>query len=110
MSAGLEEPAGWGGPEVMELREEKWQGVLDELMKEANKRREDVELLPKTAEWKVRIAKRLRETKTARNAWIAENLKMGHSSRVTNAMREYSMLWDSPHLRLRILFRLFATF
>ena len=38
-------------------------------MKEANKRREDVELSAKTAEWKVRIASRLRETTTARNAW-----------------------------------------
>jgi len=63
-------------------------------MKEANKRREDVELSAKTAEWKVRIAKRLRETTTARNAWIAEKLKMGHSSWVTNAFRESSVLWD----------------
>jgi len=94
MYAGLEEPAGWGGPEVIELREEKWQGVLEELLKEADKKREDVELSPKTAEWKVRIAKRLRETTTARNAWIAENLAMGHSSRVTNAIRGYSILWD----------------
>jgi len=94
MYAGLKEPAGWGGPEVIELREEKWQGVLEELLKEADKKREDVELSPKTAEWKVRIAKRLRETTTARNAWIAENLAMGHSSRVTNAIRGYSILWD----------------
>jgi len=49
----------------MYLREEKWQRVLEELLKEEKEHREDVGLSPKSAEWKVRIAKRLRETTTA---------------------------------------------
>jgi len=77
----------------MYLRKEKWRRVLKELLKEEKKHREDIGLSPKSAEWKVRIAKRLRETTTARNAWIAESLKMGRSSPATDAIREYSNLW-----------------
>jgi len=85
----------------MYLRKEKLQRVLKELLKEEKKHREDVGLSPKSAEWKVRIVKRLRETKTARNAWIAESLKMGRSSPATDAIREYSNLCD-PFLPFRI--------
>jgi hypothetical protein len=42
---------------------------------------------PKSAPWKVRIARELRSRSTATNAWIAERLAMGHPTRVCNLIR-----------------------
>jgi REP element-mobilizing transposase RayT len=82
--ADLMEPAGWGGAEVAEMREEKWRRVLEILMRHARKSAEDARAEPKSARWKVKIARELRAGTTASNAWIAGQLSMGHPSRVSN--------------------------
>ena len=82
--AELEEPAGWGGPEVAELREEKWDRVLAALLSGAGKTRGEALRAPKSAKWKVRMARELRSRSTATNAWIAQRLAMGHPTRVCN--------------------------
>ena len=88
MYAGLEEAAGWGGPEVTEMREEKWERALAALMRKAGKSRRDILGEPKSAKWKVRIARELRLHSTATNAWISQQLGMGHPSRVCNLIRD----------------------
>jgi hypothetical protein len=88
MYAALEEPAGWGGREVAELREEKWERALTALMRSAGKTKRDALRAPKGAHWKVRIARELRSHSTATNAWIAERLAMGHPTRVCNLIRD----------------------
>ena len=85
--AELEEPAGWAGPEVAELREEKWERAIAVLLKRAGKTNRDSLRAPKSAKWKVRIARELRLRSTATNAWIAERLAMGHPTRVCNLIR-----------------------
>ena len=79
----LEEPRGWG----TELREEKWERALAALLRKARKTDKDALEAPKSAEWKIRIARELRSTSTATNAWIAERLAMGHPTRVCNLIR-----------------------
>lgn len=83
----MDEPAGWGGAEVMELREAKWEKQLSQLLRSAGKTSKDAQKDPKSSEWKVRIARGLRATTTATNGWIAQRLAMGHPSRVCNLIR-----------------------
>ena len=85
--AQLKEPGEWGGPEVAELREEKWERALAALLRKARKTDEDALDAPKSAKWKIRIARELRSASTATNAWIAERLAMGHPTRVCNLIR-----------------------
>jgi REP-associated tyrosine transposase len=85
--AQLKEPGGWGGMEVTELREEKWERALATLLQRARKTDKDALAAPKSARWKIRIARELRSTSTATNAWIAQRLAMGHPTRVCNLIR-----------------------
>ena len=41
---------------------------------------------PKSAKWKMRIARELRTRSTATNAWIAQRLAMGHPTRVMQSI------------------------
>jgi len=81
------EPAGWGGPEVADLREAKWERLTSQLMNAAGKTPRDILADPKSATWKVSIARELRTHTTASNAWIASHLGMGHPTRVCNLVR-----------------------
>jgi hypothetical protein len=72
---------------VNELREEKWERAIAVLLRRARKTDKDVLEAPKSAKWKIRIARELRSTSTATNAWIAERLAMGHPTRVCNLIR-----------------------
>ena len=60
--AQLNEPGGWGGTEVTELREEKWERALAALLQRARKTDKDALAAPKSARWKIRIARELRST------------------------------------------------
>ena len=85
--AQFEEPGGWGGPEVTELREEKRERALAALLRRTRKTDREALEAAKSAKWKIRIARELRSTSTATNAWIAERLAMGHPTRVCNLIR-----------------------
>jgi putative transposase len=86
--ADCEESAGWGGAEVQELREEKWERVFSALMRAAGKSPDDAPKTSKSAPWKIEAARALRQSTTASNAWIAARLVMGHPSRVCNLIRK----------------------
>ena len=83
----MDEPTGWGGPEVAELREAKWEKLLSDAMISAGKSQKDALQDPKSAKWKIQIARHLRGSYTATNGWIAERLHMGHPTRVCNLVR-----------------------
>ena len=85
--AEMDEPTGWGGPEVAELREAKWEKLLSHAMISAGKSQKDALQDPKSAKWKIQIARQLRGSSTATNGWIAERLHMGHPTRVCNLVR-----------------------
>ena len=76
------------GEDVEELRQAGWEKVLEAGLVEAGKTADDAKREAKAASWKVQIAAELRRTTTARNAWIAERLWMGHPSRVRNLIRD----------------------
>jgi REP element-mobilizing transposase RayT len=76
-----------GGAEWAELREAGWHRRLSSLLKAAGKTGKDAENDTKSAAWKVKIARELRTTSTASNAWIAARLAMGHPTRVCNLIR-----------------------
>jgi hypothetical protein len=72
---------------VIELREEKWERALAALWRRTRKTDREALEAAKSAKWKIRIARELRSTSTATNAWIAERLAMGHPTRVCNLIR-----------------------
>ena len=57
-------------------------------MKRLKKKEADIERSPKGADWKVKIAKRLRKETTAKNPWIAKRLQMGHPNYVSNLVNQ----------------------
>lgn len=79
---------GPGGAEWADLRAAKWEKLLRSLMKTGGKTMADAIREPKSAAWKVKIARELRARSTATNAWIAEHLAMGHPTRVCNLIRK----------------------
>jgi putative transposase len=76
------------GADFAELREAGWQKRLSSLLRAAGKTADDAPREAKSVRWKVKIARELRATSTASNAWIAKNLAMGHPSRVCNLIRQ----------------------
>lgn len=78
----------WEGADLKELKEANWMEVLDDGLRLHGKDLESIKNDPKACDWKVQIAMSLRQKTTAKNAWIAERLNMGHPSRITNLIRE----------------------
>jgi len=85
-----EKEAPWGGEEMTELREAKWERALDEKLEKEGKTLEDAKKSPKSAEWKVKTAGALRAHTTATNMRIADHLATGHPSRARNLIKEKS--------------------
>ena len=81
------EPAGWGGPEVADLREAKGERLASPLMNVAGKTPRDILADPQSATWKVSLARELRTRTTASNGWIASHLGRGHPTRVCHLVR-----------------------
>ncbi len=78
----------WEGVDLKELNEVRWERVVVEEMKRLKVQEADIESSPKGADWKVKIAKRLRKETTARNPWIAQRLQMGHPNYVSNLVNK----------------------
>ena len=70
-----EESRAWESHGVKEVRELKWQAVLDQLRREVPAR--EMTNHRKSAPWKVSLALRMKESTEASNGWLAERLQMG---------------------------------
>jgi len=57
-------------------------------MERQKKSEDDAKREPKSARWKVEIARELRAKTTASNRWIAGHLAMGHPTRVCNLINQ----------------------
>ena len=79
--------AQWDPAQFKELTEAQWESIVDEEMKKAARKESDLQNSPKGADWKIRIALRLRRETSASNPWIAKRLNMGHASRISNLLR-----------------------
>jgi hypothetical protein len=80
--------AGRPGREVRELCEAKGEMALDALLRRARKSRREINRSPKSAPWKIRIAREMKRGTTATNPWLAAALGMGHPSRVCNLVSD----------------------
>lgn len=78
------EPArDWGGPELRELLQDRWEKIVQEELDNLRMAETDLLASPKLAIWKIGISRRLRAQTTASNRWIAGRLNMGHPSNVS---------------------------
>jgi len=91
MYAERSESKEWQGADVMEMREGKWERELEGLLSRAGKTNGDIETAPKSAKWKVEIAREMKKKTTATNSWLARNLGMGHPSRVCNLISAFKI-------------------
>tara|TARA_B110000977_G_scaffold177959_1_gene235038 strand:+ start:58 stop:291 length:234 start_codon:yes stop_codon:yes gene_type:complete len=66
----------------------RWEQIVQAELKRLKKKEDAIAQDPTGADWKVRIAKRLRKETTAKNTWIAERLKMGHPNYVSNLVNK----------------------
>jgi putative transposase len=80
--------AQWEGKAFREIAGAQWEEIVREEIDRLGKTEEMVRLDRKGADWKVKIARRLRRETTASNPWIAQRLHMGHPSRVSNLINE----------------------
>ena len=76
------------GVDLKELNEVRWEQIVQAEMKRLKKKEDAIAQDPKGADWKVRIAKRLRKETTGNNLWIAERLQMGHPNYVSNRVNK----------------------
>lgn len=83
----LEESEGPRDVMEPEIREAAWTRVLEAELVRRGKTQEAIQEAAKGAQWKAEIAWALRRQTTARNQWIAQELNMGHPSRVTNLIQ-----------------------
>jgi hypothetical protein len=78
----------WGGPELRELNEQRWEQVVQDELKRLRKTESDLCEDRKSADWKRTIAVRLRTTTGASNPWIAQRLNTGHPSYISKWLKE----------------------
>jgi len=79
---------GLAARELIELKRVSCEQALDRLLRSANKTIVDVEKTRKGVAWKVDIARILRASTPATNRWIAENLRMGAPSSVSQYLTD----------------------
>lgn len=75
--------------EAAELREPRWDRAVVELMSSLGRNEEDLLHSPKGADWKVALARVMRERYLAPNRWIAERLHMGRVSTVQSLVSRH---------------------
>lgn len=86
--SGMQLARDWGGPELRELNEQRWEQVVQAELERLKKTEADLRMDRKSAEWKRSIAVCLRKTTSASNPWIAQRLNTGHPSYISKWMKE----------------------
>ncbi|MBX3750576.1 MAG: transposase [Opitutaceae bacterium] len=64
-------------PDTSELRQARWNAMLDRLLAKAGRTRAEMAEAAKSESWKVALALQLKRTTMAPNAWIAQTMAMG---------------------------------
>jgi putative transposase len=68
---------GLAAQEARALREEQWREVLDKQLRENGRTRAEALAAPKTASWKLLLAKAVRTESGASVAWLTRELSLG---------------------------------
>jgi len=79
----------WEAGGAQEIREEAWRQALREGLQRRGKTADDVAHDRKTAPWKVALAAQLKQSTLARNAWLAQHLRMGRAEAVSSHVSKY---------------------
>jgi putative transposase len=82
---------GLAASEARELREARWFGELNGLMREAGRSVEDAREAPKLAKWKLAVAARLRNEVGASVEWISSALSMGTGGSLRSALNRQKL-------------------
>ena len=64
----------------IEIQESLWESRLKELLERDGRSEEELETAAKFPDWKLRLAKQLRDEVGAKSGWITERLSMGTPS------------------------------
>jgi len=78
----------WEGVDYASLKEETWETIVTGELQKLGKTAAAIASDKKGADWKVEIARLLRQTSSASNVWIARRLNMGHPNRVSMAIKK----------------------
>lgn len=78
----------WGGKELRELNESRWEDLVEAMLREHGKSEDDLLRDKKLADWKQGMARELRRQSAASNPWIAGRLNMGHPSNISWVLRK----------------------
>lgn len=79
----------WEGGGAREIREQLWHQALREGLQQRGKTKADLARDRKTAPWKVALAAELKQSTLARNAWLAQHLRMGRPEAVSSHVSKY---------------------
>lgn len=77
-----------GSKDYAEIREEMWEVELERCMKHLGKRGEDLDVDPKSSDWKIAIALLLKRKLLCTNKWISINLRMGAPASISRYCAE----------------------
>ncbi|MGH7957616.1 MAG: transposase [Opitutaceae bacterium] len=77
--------------EIADVKCARWQQALDAALEEAGKSLLDAKHAPKSIEWKVDIARKLRARVAAPYRWIAMTLTMGHPAAVRGYVAQHTL-------------------
>ena len=83
----IEVPHDWGGSELQELIEGKWEKIVQDELRCRCLIERDLLDSPKLVGWKIEISRLLRTRTIASNRWIADRLNMGHPSNVSRYLK-----------------------
>lgn len=85
--------------DLVKLNEARWEALLETFLRALKKDRADAPKEKLSADWKLAIATRLRETSSASNRWIAEKLHMGRPRSVSAICGKYKReaMKSCPH-------------
>jgi len=67
----------WGGKELAEINDIRWEAQLRQGLGELGKTRAEATASPKSADWKVGLARWLKSTTRVSNRWLTDRLQMG---------------------------------
>ncbi len=77
-----------GSKDYAELREDRWKDELDRCLELLCKEKSDIGPDPKSADWKVAIATRLKRKLLCRNSWTGRALNMGAGASISRYCSE----------------------
>lgn len=81
-------PVGLARDEINELRETRWEAALEDSLKEKGKSVDDLLTKPWKQEWKIALAREIRQNSGASIAWLATHLHLGAATSLRSYLHQ----------------------